>query len=162
MAFAKKASVASLRQSHHGKHIRKELHFRYSFLWEKRFSREITLEPREISITSFDEKFLQKVLSIIEAHMDDENFSIEELSREVGYSNMHLYRKIKALAGQTPSQFIRTIRLKRAAALLSKESDNVAQIAYSVGFSNLSYFNKCFKQQFGTTPGKFAELNHAN
>jgi YesN/AraC family two-component response regulator len=126
---------------------------------KERFSREITLEPREISITSFDEKFLQKVLSIIEAHMDDENFSIEQLSREVGYSNMHLYRKIKALAGQTPSQFLRTIRLKRAAALLSKESDNVTQIAYSVGFNSLSYFNKCFKEQFGVTPGKFSELN---
>ncbi len=126
---------------------------------KERFSREITLEPREISITSFDEKFIKKVLEIIEAHMDDESFSIEELSREVGYSNMHLYRKIKALAGQTPSQFLRTIRLKRAAALLSKESDNVTQIAYSVGFSSLSYFNKCFKEQFGVTPGKFANIN---
>ena len=85
---------------------------------KERFSREITLEPKQISITSFDEKFLNKVLAIVEAHMDDENFSIEELSREVGYSNMHFYRKIKALAGQTPSQFLRTIRLKRAAELL--------------------------------------------
>lgn len=123
---------------------------------KERFSREVTLEPREISITSFDEKFINKVLGIIENHIDDESFSIEELSREVGYSNMHLYRKLKAIAGQTPSQFLRTIRLKRAAALLAKESDNVTQIAYSVGFSSLSYFNKCFKEQFGVTPGKFA------
>jgi AraC-like DNA-binding protein len=72
---------------------------------------------------------------------------------------MHLYRKIKALAGQTPSQFLRTIRLKRAAVLLSKESDNVAQIAYAVGFNNLSYFNRCFKEQFGVTPGKFSGLH---
>ena len=84
-------------------------------------------------------------------------FSIDELSREVGYSNMHFYRKIKALAGQPPSQFVRTIRLKRAAELLAKNSDNVSQIAYSVGFSSLSYFNKCFKEQFGVTPGKFLD-----
>ena len=126
---------------------------------KERFSREVTLEPRQISITSLDEKFITKVLGIIEAHMDDENFSIDELSREAGYSNMHFYRKIKALAGQTPSQFLRTIRLKRAAELLSKNSDNVTQIAYSVGFSSLSYFNKCFKEQFGMTPGQFAEAS---
>ena len=125
----------------------------------ERFSREITLEPKQISITSLDEKFLTKVLGIIEEHMDDELFSIEELSREASYSNMHFYRKIKALAGQTPSQFLRTIRLKRAAELLSKNSDNVTQIAYSVGFNSLSYFNKCFKEQFGVTPGQFAEEN---
>ena len=123
----------------------------------ERFSREITLEPKQISITSLDEKFLTKVLAIIEDHMDDEMFSIDELSREVGYSNMHFYRKIKALAGETPSQFLRTIRLKRAAELLRKKSDNVTQIAYSVGFSSLSYFNKCFKEQFGVTPGQFAD-----
>jgi DNA-binding response OmpR family regulator/two-component sensor histidine kinase len=125
----------------------------------ERFSREITLEPKQISITSYDEKFLNKVLAIIESHIDDENFSVEELSREVGYSNMHLYRKLKALAGETPSQFLRTIRLKRAAELLRKKSDNVTQIAYSVGFSSVSYFNKCFKEQFGMTPGQFAEEN---
>ena len=123
----------------------------------ERFSREITLEPKQIAITSFDEKFLNKVMTIIEDHIGDENFSIDELSREVGYSNMHFYRKLKALAGETPSQFLRTIRLKRAAELLRKKSDNVTQIAYSVGFSSLSYFNKCFKEQFGVTPGQFAD-----
>jgi DNA-binding response OmpR family regulator len=125
----------------------------------ERFSREITLEPKQISITSLDEKFITKVLAIIEEHMDDENFSIDQLSRDGGYSNMHFYRKIKALSGQTPSQFLRTIRLKRAADLLSKDSDNVAQIAYSVGFSSVSYFTKSFKAQFGMTPGQFAASN---
>jgi AraC-like DNA-binding protein len=123
----------------------------------ERFSREITLEPKQITVTSLDERFLEKVLGIIEAHMDDEDFSIEELSREAGFSNMHFYRKIRALSGQTPSQFLRTIRLKRAAELLASNSDNVTQIAYSVGFSSLSYFNKCFKEQFGVTPGQYAE-----
>ena len=123
----------------------------------ERFAKEITLEPRQIAITSFDEKFLTRVLDIVEKYIGEENFSIDQLSREAGYSNMHFYRKIKALTGQTPSQFLRTIRLKRAAELLRKKSDNVTQIAYSVGFNSLSYFNKCFKEQFGVTPGQFAE-----
>ena len=70
---------------------------------------------------------------------------------------MHFYRKIKALTGETPSQFLRTIRLKRAAELLRKKSDNVTQIAYSVGFASLSYFNKSFKEEFGVTPGQYAD-----
>lgn len=126
-----------------------------------RFSKEITLEPKQISITSLDEKFITKVLAIIEEHMDDETFSVDDLSREGGYSNMHFYRKIKALSGQTPSHFLRTIRLKRAAELLSKDSDNVTQIAYSVGFSSVSYFTKSFKAQFGVTPGQFAASNRS-
>jgi DNA-binding response OmpR family regulator/two-component sensor histidine kinase len=124
---------------------------------QERFSRGVALEPKQISITSFDERFLKKVLEIIEVHMGNENFSIEELSREAGYSNMHFYRKIKTLTGETPSLFLRTIRLKRAAALLLAKSDSVTQIAYSVGFNSLSYFNKCFREQFGTTPGQFSE-----
>jgi YesN/AraC family two-component response regulator len=123
----------------------------------ERFSREITLEPKRIAITSFDEKFINKVMIIIEEHISDENFSIDELSRESGYSNMHFYRKIKALTGETPSQFLRTIRLKRAAELLRAKSDNITQIAYSVGFNSLPYFSKCFKEKFGTTPGQFNE-----
>ncbi len=125
----------------------------------ERFSREITLEPKQISVSSLDEKFLQKVLALIEAHMEDESFSIEDFSHEAGYSRMQFYRKIKALAGQGPSQFVRTIRLKRAAQMLSQKSDNVTQIAYSVGFRSLAYFNKCFKEQFGVTPGQFSNEN---
>jgi AraC-like DNA-binding protein len=89
--------------------------------------------------------------------MDDESFSIEDFSSEAGFSNIQFYRKIKGLSGQTPILFLRTIRLKRAADLLSKNSDNISQIAYSVGFSNVSYFIKCFKKQFGMTPGQFLQ-----
>jgi signal transduction histidine kinase/AraC-like DNA-binding protein/ligand-binding sensor domain-containing protein len=122
-----------------------------------RFARAVTLEPSKISVTSLDEKFLTKIMDTIEAHMGDELFSLDVLSQESGYSNMHFYRKFKALTGQTPGAFLKTIRLKRAAALLAKNSDNVNQIGYSVGFSSPSYFNKCFKEQFGVTPGQYAE-----
>jgi signal transduction histidine kinase/ligand-binding sensor domain-containing protein/DNA-binding response OmpR family regulator len=129
---------------------------------QEKFSREITLEPAQISVSSLDEKFLQRVMTLIEAHMEDEHFSIEDFSQEAGYSRMQFYRKIKALTGQTPSQFVRTFRLKRAAQFLSRKSDNVTQIAYSVGFRSLAYFNKCFKEQFGVTPGQFSETDHSN
>jgi signal transduction histidine kinase/DNA-binding response OmpR family regulator/ligand-binding sensor domain-containing protein len=125
----------------------------------ERFSREITLEPKQISVTSLDEKFITKVLTMIENHMDDEEFSIEDFSEAAGCSRMQFYRKIKGLTDQTPSQFVRSIRLKRAAQLLLAKSDNVSQIAYSVGFSSLAYFNKCFKEQFGVTPGQYAETS---
>ena len=122
----------------------------------ERFGKEIILEPNQISITSLDEKFLRKVLDIIEEHMADEDFTIEDLSKEAGYSQVQFYRKLKALSDQSPSQFLRTIRLKRAAAMLQQKSDTISQIAYGVGFNNLSYFNKCFKEQFGMTPGQYA------
>lgn len=129
---------------------------------QEKFSREITLEPMQISVSSLDEKFLQRVMTLIEVHMEDEHFSIEDFSQGAGYSRMQFYRKIKALAGQTPSQFVRTIRLKRAAQLLKNKSDNVTQIAYSVGFSSLAYFNKCFKEQFGVTPGQYSESGQSH
>lgn len=125
----------------------------------ERFTREITLEPAQIAITSLDEKFITKVMAYIEQHMADEDLSIENLSREAGYSHMQFIRKIKALTGQTPSHFLRSVRLKRAAALLAGKVDNVSQIAFMVGFNSLPYFNKCFKEQFGVTPGKYAESN---
>ena len=120
------------------------------------FSRAVTLEPSQVRITSQDEKFLQKVLALIEEHMDDGQYSVENFGQDAGYSNVQFYRKIKALSGQTPSQFIRSIRLKRAAELLRNKSDNVSQIAYSVGFASQSYFTKCFKEQYGVTPGEFS------
>lgn len=128
----------------------------------ERFSREITLEPTQLQVSSLDEKFLNKVLTAIEAHMENEDFSIEDFSHEAGYSRMQFYRKIKALTGQTPTDFVRTIRLKRAAQLLRDRSDNVAQVAYSVGFRNLSHFNKSFKALYGVTPGQFTKADPSN
>ena len=121
------------------------------------FRKEITLEPNGIAITSLDEKFLGKALDIIEKHMDDELFSIVDFSAEAGYSHIQFYRKLKALTGQTPNQFLRTIRLKRAAELLRNNSDHIAQVAYSVGFGSESYFIRCFKEQYGMTPGQYSE-----
>ncbi|WAC09227.1 response regulator [Dyadobacter pollutisoli] len=122
---------------------------------KERFTREVVLQPSNIVISSIDEQFLNRALAVIEQYMADENFSVETFGKEVGMSRMQLYRKLLALTGQSPSDFIRTIRLQRAAQLLSANSGTVAQIADSVGFASHSYFSKCFQEQYGRTPSAF-------
>lgn len=121
----------------------------------KRFSREITLQPRDIAITSADEKFLQRVMEIIEQHLSEPNFDVQIFTKKVGLSRVQLHRKLKALTDQSTTEFIRSIRLKHAANLIKHDHGNIAEIAYAVGFNNLSYFTKCFKKQFGMLPSEY-------
>jgi signal transduction histidine kinase/ligand-binding sensor domain-containing protein/DNA-binding response OmpR family regulator len=126
------------------------------------YSRQITLQPANIAISSVDEQFLNRAMAVTEQHMADENFSVETFGKEIGMSRMQLYRKLQALTGQSPSDFIRTVRLQRAAQLLSANSGTVAQIADEVGFGSHSYFSKCFQEQYGKTPSAFvAELDRS-
>ena len=122
-----------------------------------RFSREITLELKDITITSVEDKFLQNTMTIIEEHMDDDEFEVRKLQDEVGMSRMQLFRKLKAVTGQTPSEFIRTVRLKRAAKLFEQNFGNVAQVAFKVGFNNLYYFAKCFKELYKVAPSDYGK-----
>jgi len=136
----------------------KELQVRVRKLIEMRrklrakFSGQTVLRPKEIAVTSRDQEFLERVLAVIEEHMDDEEFGVEALGKESAMSRAQFHRKIRALINQSPSQFLRTIRLQRAADLLRKDAGNVAEIVYQVGFSSQAYFTKCFKEQFGLSP----------
>ena len=121
----------------------------------ERFSREVTLQPKDIAITSADEKFLNRTIGIIEKNLGDGEFDVASLRDEIGLSHMQLFRKLKALTDQAPGDFIRTIRLKRAAQLMEKKFGNIAEITYEVGFNNLSYFAKCFKEMFGMSPSEY-------
>lgn len=123
----------------------------------ERFSREVTLEPRDISITPLDEKFLNKAISIVEKHMQDENLDLMIFRHEMNMTRSTLFRKLFALTGQSPSEFIRTIRLKRAASLLKQKFGNITQVSLEVGFNNLSYFNRSFKKLYGISPMEFAK-----
>jgi signal transduction histidine kinase/ligand-binding sensor domain-containing protein/DNA-binding response OmpR family regulator len=118
----------------------------------ERFSKQIHINPQEISVTSTDERFLQRVLSLLETNMANAGFDVEAFSKEIGLSRTHLHRKLTALTGQAPNEFIRTVRLKRAALLLQQHHGNISEIAYAVGFSSVSYFTKCFKDFYGVTP----------
>lgn len=123
----------------------------------ERFSKEAELGPSDIAVTSADEKFLNKAIQIIEENLGDCDFDVTAMTGEIGMSRMQLFRKLKALTNQTPSEFIRTIRLKRAAQLLKKNFGNVAEITYEVGFNNLSYFAKCFRELYGVSPSEYAK-----
>jgi ligand-binding sensor domain-containing protein/signal transduction histidine kinase/AraC-like DNA-binding protein len=125
-----------------------------------RYRKEITLQPRNVAITSPDEKFLERIMSFIEKNIAEPSLSVEELGREAGMSRVTLYRKIKALTNQTAVEFIRSVRLKRAAQLLEQNKLNVNEVAYMVGFLDIDYFRRCFKEEFGYTPKEFA--NNAN
>jgi signal transduction histidine kinase/CheY-like chemotaxis protein/AraC-like DNA-binding protein len=122
----------------------------------EQFSKRILLKTQEWQGVNADEQFLQKLMSLVEDNLADPDFSIEDLQRELGISRMQLHRKLKALTDKSATEFIRTIRLKIAAEKLLKGVDNVSQIAYQVGFNSLSYFTKCFKEQFGMLPSAYA------
>jgi signal transduction histidine kinase/DNA-binding response OmpR family regulator len=118
------------------------------------FRREGLLQPHEIKVPSVEEAFLQKLMQVTEQHLGEEDFEIDVLRRELNMGQKQLYRKIKALAGQTPTEFIRTIRLRRAKQLLAQNAGTISEIAFQVGFNNLSYFSKCFRDEFEVLPSE--------
>ncbi|MCB0839540.1 MAG: response regulator, partial [Bacteroidetes bacterium] len=118
----------------------------------------VRLSPEEIEVESADKQFLSRVITVIETYMADENFTIEDLSQEVGLSRSQLHRKLKGLVDQSPSVFLRTIRLKRAKQLLEEKVGTSAEISFLVGFNSPAYFTRCFREQFGVTPGEIGSL----
>ena len=118
------------------------------------FRREGMLKPRERQFTSVEETFLQKLMDAIEAHLADEDFGVEELSKKLFMSRRQLQRKIRALADQTPRELINSIRLERARQMLAQRAGTVSDVAYAVGFTNLSYFSKRYREEFGVSPSE--------
>jgi DNA-binding response OmpR family regulator/nitrogen-specific signal transduction histidine kinase len=125
-------------------------------LLHKRFQKQIEVNPQEVTITPVDEKFLKQALEIVEKNMDKPEFSVEDLSRDMFMNRVTLYRKILSITGKTPIEFIRTLRLKRAAQLLEKSGMSIAEIAYEVGFNNPKNFTKAFKEEFKIIPSQYA------
>jgi signal transduction histidine kinase/ligand-binding sensor domain-containing protein/DNA-binding response OmpR family regulator len=125
-------------------------------LLHKRFQKQIEVNPQEVTITPVDEKFLKQALEIVERNMDKPEFSVEDLSRDMFMNRVTLYRKILSITGKTPLEFIRTLRLKRAAQLLEKSGMSIAEIAYEVGFNNPKNFTKAFKEEFKIIPSQYA------
>jgi len=126
-------------------------------LLKKRFREEIQIRPSEMKMASLDEQFIEKTINTIEKNLDDETLDAEKLSREIGVSRIQLYRKTKALTGQTVNQFIRSVRLKKAAELLKEQDNPVSEIAYMVGFSAPNHFASYFKDYFGITPTEYRD-----
>ena len=127
---------------------------------QKKFSKEIRLEPTELAITNTDEAFLNKVMEIIQENLSNEDFSADFFAEKMAMSRVHLYRKLKSLTGESVSDFVKTIRLKLAADLIKNKNVSVKETTYLVGFSDPKYFSKCFKQQFGVKPTEYAKQNN--
>jgi len=122
----------------------------------EKFSRMIEVRPGEITASSKDEQFLTRLISVFEPHVDESDFSTRDFAREVGMSRSNLHRKLIALTNQPTHEFLRSLRLKRAAQLLIQAAGSVTEIAYAVGFTNPSHFSKIFREHFGQTPSQFA------
>ena len=113
---------------------------------------------REVStseVVSADEQFLMKVRNAILSRLSDEQLSVDSLAEQIGFSRAQFYRKVTALTGMPVNELIRSFRLQKAAQLLGQRWGSVSQVAYEVGFSNPSYFSKCFKDQFGVHPSAY-------
>lgn len=127
-------------------------------LIRKSFQKIFELTPSEIKVTSLDEQLIQKAMAIVEKNMGNTDFSVDQLAKEVGMSRVHLYKKLTTLTGKTPIEFIRVIRLRRAARLLEKSQLTIAEIAYQVGFNNPKYFAKYFKEEYKILPSEYAVI----
>lgn len=124
---------------------------------QERFSQEVVLTPKEISVSSYDEQFLGHLQEVMDNKLVESDFSAENFAVALGMSRMQLHRKLKALTGLSTTEFIRSQRLKLAAQLLKKSEINISQVGYAVGFNNHSYFTKCFREQFGVSPSDFVK-----
>lgn len=121
------------------------------------FSGDKKEEAAEEQLGSRDQTFINRLRDSIRQNMGDSDFTVERLGEEVGLSRVQLYRKVKALTGQTPVDLLKKARLERARLLVEKTDKSISEIAYEVGFTAPSYFNKCFKDEFGVSPGVLRE-----
>lgn len=128
---------------------RKKLHDRYS--------QELILKPTDIVINSADEKFLEKLQVLLDKELSNADFSADDFASFMGMSRMQLHRKLKSLLGVSTTEFLRKERIKMAAILLKKANITIAEIAYAVGFNDVSYFIRCFKEIYNCTPSEYQE-----
>ena len=127
--------------------------------WEQnnhqQFRQKMNIEPGEITITPLDEQFIKKAIALVEQNISDSDFTVETLAAEVAMSRSTLYKKLMAITGQGPAEFIRTIRIKRGRALLETSQMQITEIAYAVGFTTVKSFTMNFKAEYGITPSEF-------
>ncbi len=122
-----------------------------------KFTQQPFADVNTLTTNTHDKKFVEKLITIIEERITDSQLSVEELSREMAMSRSSLHKKLKAISGHVPNEFIRLIRLKNAAKLLLSGEHNISEVGYLTGFNSPSYFSKCFMQQFNLTPREFTE-----
>ncbi len=131
-------------------------------LLKQRFSHDFGVTVEDLTHSHTDEKFLHKAISIIEGNMGNLQLDVEMFVEHLGMNRTMVYRKIKALTGKSPVEFIQHIRLQRAATLIVKTNRSISEIGYMCGFPNHSYFSAVFKKQFGMSPSEYRHHHTAN
>ncbi len=137
-------------------------------LLKEKFSKQITTPPQapepagetetpDVFVNTVDKEFLTRLISIIEENLDDPDFGVEKLARKVAMSPPVLYKKIKAVSNMSVNEFVKSLRLKKAAQLLTETDMTVYEVSYNVGYNDWKYFSREFKKQFGISPGKFVQ-----
>lgn len=126
--------------------LRKILHAKFSD------NSYLTKDAGIPKLSCIDEEFMKKIMTVIEKHISEEEFSIEEFGKNVGMSRSQMHRKLKALTGKSASVYLRTVRLLKAKQMIQEKRGTISEIAYKVGFSSLAYFSRCFKEEFGHAP----------
>lgn len=125
--------------------------------FKKTYQKQVAPQPGAVKVENPEERFIQNALQIVDKNMANADFSVEDLSRELFLSRVALYKKLLALTGKTPIEFIRSLRLKRAAQLLEKSDLTIAEVAYEVGFNNPKYFTKYFKAEYDMLPSAYQQ-----
>lgn len=115
----------------------------------------VTLKKDELIVTAACKEFLERCIAIVEHHIDDYNFSVITLAREMGMSHSALYKKIKSASGQPVNAFIRSVRLRKAAEIMINSGHNINEVAAIVGFTNVKFFRQYFNELFGMKPSEY-------
>lgn len=118
----------------------------------------VKIEKKEAEVPALnaaDQRLLKEITETIETHMIDSDFNVTTLQEILGIGGKQLYRKLKAMTGKTPVEYIRELRMNKAAVMLKEGKFSVSEVMYTVGFSNNSYFSKCFSKAFGMTPTEY-------
>ena len=119
------------------------------------FENRIELKPDEVRVTPKDKEFIDRLIRIINEHLNDPEFSVEKLAAETFISRTLFYKKVKGITGYQPVELIRMMRLKKAAKYLVTGEFTVSEVAYMVGYNDIRYFSTCFKKQFGISPSRY-------
>jgi signal transduction histidine kinase/CheY-like chemotaxis protein len=122
-----------------------------------RYSKEVILRPVDLAINSVEERFLEKLQEVVSGNFENPDFSAEDFAMAMDMSRMQLHRKLKHLTGYSAMEFLKDQRLKTAASLLKRSDLSVSDVAYSVGFNDLSHFSKSFKASFGLSPTEYQQ-----
>lgn len=126
----------------------------------RNFTRTKEIAPSEITVSSLDEQLIERAIKIVEENMNDSEFSVEDFGSAIGLTRSHLYKKLMAITGKSPIEFIRTMRIKRGRSLLEQGRTNISEVAYTVGFSP-KQFSKYFKEAYGCLPSEFVSKSHS-